>query len=109
MLTAAIAAANNGDNQLLTGAAGYKYRVIAFKLSFSGTVNAKFRSGSNDLTGLIYGAAAKDSDSVNLPNTSPTTPPGQFTTNPGEDLNLNLSGAVGVGGFIVYERIAASQ
>lgn len=100
--TVAIAASSSGANELVAAVAGRRIRVIAYKLSFSGSVNAKFQSGSTDLTGLIYGVAAKDSDSVNLPQPVAGPLP-QFATAPGEALNLNLSAGTAVGGYVVYD------
>ena len=109
MLTAPIAAALNGSNEIIAAPpAGYKFRVIAFVLSFSGTVNAKFQSASTDLSGLIYGILGTQSPSPTLPR-SIAGPMPQFTTAPGEALNLNLSGATAVGGFVAYEKIPASM
>lgn len=108
--TVAIAASSSGANQIVAGAAGFKYRVLAFLLSFSGTVNAKWQSAANDLTGLVYGLAGVNAPGHPLvPAPTEATPKGLFTTNAGEDLNLNLSGAVAVGGYVVYEKILASQ
>jgi hypothetical protein len=108
-LTATIAASASGANQVVAGAAGYKFRVIAFLLSFSGTVNAKWQSGSTDKTGLVYGTAAALARSPDLPSLPSGIPIGQFVTDPGDDLNLNLSGNVAVGGWVRYEKIGASQ
>lgn len=98
-----IAASSSGDNELVAAQTGKRIRVIAYKLSFSGTVNAKFRSATTDLTGLIYGVAAKDSDAPHYSEAGLRNPPGQFETAPGEALNLNLSGATAVGGYLVWE------
>lgn len=107
--TVAIAAAAAGANEVLPAAVGYKYRVLAFVLSFSGTVNAKFQSDTTDLTGLVYGVAGGVAASPTIPvPASQVTPPGQFVTGAGEALNLNLSGATAVGGYVVYEKIPAS-
>lgn len=108
-ITVAIAASSSGANAIVAGETGFKYRVLAFVLSFGGTVNAKWQSGSTDLTGLFYGVAGVVAGSPTLPQpkTQPV-PTGQFTTAPDEALNLNLSGAVAVGGYVVYEKIPAS-
>lgn len=105
MITAAIAASAANANQVVAAVAGYKYRVLAFVLSFGGTVNAKWQSASTDKTGLFYGVAGVAVASPDLPGTSPTTPPAHFETAPGEALNLHLSGAVAVGGYVVYDKV----
>jgi hypothetical protein len=109
MLTKAIAASSSGVNQIVAGVAGFKYRVLAWLLSFSGTVNAKWQTGNAvaDLTGLVYGVANTLATSPVIPvPTKMVTPPEQFETNPGDDLSLNLSGGVAVGGYVVYEKVA---
>lgn len=107
MLTAKIAASSSGANQIVAGVTGVRYRVIAFAISFSGSVNAKWQTGTTDVTGLFYGAAAAVAQSPTLPvPTRQVQPPAQFETNAGDDLTLNLSGATAVGGYVCYERVA---
>lgn len=99
MATAAIAASSSGDNTLVAAVTGKKIRVHAYELSASAAVNAKFRSGTTDITGLIYLAAAgAGSDAVERSN----DPDGLFETVAGALLALNLSGAVPVGGWVDY-------
>lgn len=108
--TVAIAASSSGDNTVVVAASGFKFRVIAFVLSFSGSVNAKWKSGaSTDKTGLMYGAAAAQVPSPALPPAAGNIPGAQFVTDAGEALVLNLSGATAVGGYVVYEKIPASS
>ncbi len=104
-----ISVASNGDNQAIAGVAGKLIRVLSFVLVSSGAVNATFKSkpssgSQTNLTGAMPLAA----------NTVVPSPPavwtpgglqGQFECNPGEDLNLNLSGAVGVYGWLTYQLI----
>jgi hypothetical protein len=107
VITVAIAASAADDNEIVAAEAGSKFRVVAFLLSFGGTVNAKWRSGSTDKTGLIYGILGTQATSPELPQ-APGGPSPQFTTAAGEALSLHLSGAVGVGGYVVYEKVPAS-
>lgn len=105
MATAAIAASASGDTELVAAVAGKRIRVISGVLSFGGTVNAKFNSGgSTDLTGLYYGilgtAVPFDYGPEGMGGMR-----GHFETAPGEALNINLSGAVAVGGHLVYEVV----
>lgn len=103
---AKIAASASGVNTLVSGVAGKRIRVVAFVLSFSGTVNAKFQSGASgvatgDLTGLYYGILG----SVAAAQPPPALPggiQGHIETNTGEDLQLNLSAGVAVGGHVLY-------
>lgn len=111
--TVAIAASASGGNELVAAVSGQEIRVLAYKLSFSGSVNAKFQSDSagtpTDLTGLFYGTAAKDSDSTNLPDAPASGRPyAHFETGPGKNLSLNLSAAVAVGGWLMYETCPAN-
>lgn len=107
-LSKAIAASSNGDNQLVAGVAGRRIRVVGYVLSFSGAVNAKFTDGAGGtaLTGLLYGLGTAP-----LPVVAPVVPPvvgssqGWFATSQGNDLTLNLSGGVAVGGHVLYELV----
>lgn len=98
---AKIAASSSGDNTLVAAVTSKKIRVLAYKLSGAGAVNAKFQSGASgtDLTGLTYIAAAGGGQ------VAPFNPVGWFETAAGALLNLNLSGAVAVGGELVYVEI----
>lgn len=99
-LRSAISAATSGNNTIVAAVAGKKIRVLAMSLSFSGTVNAKFQSGASgtDKTGLFYGVA-------NTQVVLPYNKLGWFETAAGALLNLNLSGAVAVGGVIDYIEV----
>jgi hypothetical protein len=95
---AAISAASSGANSLVAAVTGKKLRVLAFNLSFSGSVNAKFTSAANDITGLFYGAAAAQA-------VGPFSEAGLFETAAGEALGVNLSAATAVGGYLVYAEV----
>ena len=84
---------------IVAAVTGKKIRVIAGKLSFSGTVNAKWQSSTtSDLTGLTYGVA-------NTLDPYQFNPGGHFETVAGELLNLNLSAGVAVGGYVDYVEV----
>jgi hypothetical protein len=60
MAIAAISAATLGDNAVVAAVTGKKVRVRGYAL-YNGVAtaqNAKWRSGTTDITGLLYGAAA---------------------------------------------------
>ncbi len=96
---AVIAASSSGDNTLVAGVALKKIRVLVYMLSVSAAVNAKFQSSTaGDLTGLFYFAA-------NSGATAGFSPNGHFETVAGEDLQLNLSGSIPVGGHLVYQEV----
>ena len=89
-----ISAAAAGANAVWTPAAGKKFRLMGFHLSFSGTANAKWQDGATDITGLYYGVA---NTAINggLPEAN-----GYLSAAADNALNLNLSAAVAVGGLV---------
>jgi hypothetical protein len=88
---------------IVAAVAGQRITVWSYHLSFAGSVNVKWQDGaSTDLTGLDYGAA-------NIISNSPPVTDQQgksflFRTSLGNALYLNLSGAVAVGGYVIYEQ-----
>ena len=96
---AAIAASSSGDNSVVSAVTGKKIRVLAYALVASGAVNAKWRSATTDKTGLLYLVANTGVATAN-------SPVGLFETAVNEALNLNLSGAVAVGGHLVYIEVS---
>lgn len=99
LLTAAIAASSSGDNTLVAAVASQRIYVVGLFLSVNGAVNVKLKSASTDLTGLFYGQTA--GNGIVLPHAGDR---GAYwaRTAVNEALNLNLSGAVAVGGLLVY-------
>ncbi len=97
---AAISASSSGNNTAVAAVDGKKIRVLALQLTANGSVNAKWQSGAGgtDLTGLAYLVA-------NGGLVLPFNPVGWFETASGALLNLNLSGAVAVGGSLVYVEV----
>lgn len=101
----AIAASSSGDNTLIAAVTSKKIYVVAFELSFSGTVNAKFTDGASgtNLGGLYYGianAGAANSISPDMKLAIPS--PYLFVGSTNTALILNLSAGVAVGGAITY-------
>lgn len=97
---ATIAASSSGNNTLIAAVTSKKIRVLAAAFMANGSVNAKFQSGAGgtDLTGLFYMVA-------NTGGVLPYNPVGWFETGSNTLLNLNLSGAVAVGGCITYVEV----
>ena len=93
---AVIACSAAGNNEIVAATVGKKIRVLCYNFMGNGAVNAKWTATSGDLTGLSYLDAAGKGKVV------PFCPIGWFETEEGEALNLNLSGAVAVGGELVY-------
>jgi len=100
MPIAAINASAAGDTTIVTGVASFRFLIKKLILTTSGAVNAKFRSSGNDLTGLLY---LKANDSFRLDDYYEDQE-SWLTTNVGEDFRVNLSGAVAVGGWLIYEK-----
>jgi hypothetical protein len=94
----------NATTTIVAARPGYAIRVLAWCLSFSAAANAKFQSHAlpTDLTGWFYGG-------VNVQAVSPSLGSdvnrGHFQTLPGEALDINLSAAGSVGGYVVYEYV----
>lgn len=100
--TAAIACSSSGANAIVAAVSGKAIKVLGYVLSASAAVNAKWQSASTDLTGLTYFVSG-GLDKV----CAPIPPQGSghwFKTVAGEALNLHLSGAVAVGGHVVYQE-----
>lgn len=101
----AIAASTSGDNTLIAAVTSKKIYVVAFELSFSGTVNAKFTDGAagTNLGGLYYGVANAGAANSISPDMKLAIPsPYLWVGSTNTALILNLSGAVAVGGAITY-------
>jgi hypothetical protein len=108
MPSAVITASSSGDNTIVSGQAGYAVRALYFLLTFSAAVNAQWFSDTGGspvaLTGLLYGIGTSPAP-IDSGEVAPAGR-GLFQTASGKALNLKLSGAVAVGGFIVYEMVA---
>lgn len=98
---AIIAAAATGANSIVAAVSGKRIKVLAYNFTSNGAVNAKFQSGSTDLTGLTYMPAAGQGKVANF------NPAGWFDpTAVNTALNLNLSTNIAVGGELTYIEIA---
>jgi len=88
--------AGSGDNELVAAVTNKQIVVIHYSMIASAAVNARFESGAGGdaLTGQM-----------NLTTNSGISDrfeKGLFETNAGESLNLELSGAVSVDGYLSY-------
>ena len=96
---AVITASSSGQNEIVAAVTGKRIRVVGYNYISSGTVNAAWRSGATTVIGgLGYWVA-------NTGKVAPFCPVGWFQTASGEALNLNLSGAVAVGGEVTYVEV----
>ena len=98
MLRRAIAVSSSGANELVAAATGKVHRVFGFALTTAGSVTAKFQSASTDLSGPmslpVVATPGGLNDAVPL-----------FVTVAGEALNLYLSGATAVNGYLLYDSV----
>ena len=96
---ATIACSSSGDNTIVYAVTSKKIRVLAYVITASAAVNAKWKSlSTGDKSGLLYMAA-------NGGAAPPFCPTGHFETAAGEALALNLSSAVAVGGHLTYVEV----
>jgi hypothetical protein len=92
--------ATSGDNEVVAAVAGKKIRVLDVVLVASAAVNVRFESGASGtaLTGVMNLAA----NGGFAPGFNPV---GHFQTAASAALNLELSGAQSVDGWIVYQEV----
>ena len=99
---AKIAASASGNNALVAAVTDKKIRVLQYNFIANGSVNAKFQSDGAgtpaDLTGLKYCV-------VNSGISCPFSPVGYFETVVSKSLDLNLTGAIAVGGELTYVEV----
>jgi hypothetical protein len=97
---AVIVASASGATTVVAAVTSKKIRVLRLSLVANAAVNVKFQSHATptDKTGLYYLAA-------NGGWVEPFCPVGIFETIGGEALDINLSGAVAVGGCLTYVEV----
>lgn len=95
---ASISVSSSGDNSIVAADATHKIRVLSYVMVADGTVAAKWRNATTDLTGAMSLVA-------NTGVAAPFSPVGHFETASNAALNLNLSAAVGARGHVVYVLI----
>ncbi len=101
MKYAIVNASASGSNTIVAAVTNKRIRVLSYVIIAAGDVSATWQSASNALSGPMASAAHGGA----APSAGQATPGGligQFETNQGEALNLNLSAAVAVGGHITY-------
>lgn len=98
---AKVAVSSSGANEIVAAVTSKKIRVLAWDVVANAAVNFKWQSDGSptDLTGLYYMAGQGNGVARAF------NPVGYFETVAGEALDLNLSGAVAVGGSIVYIEV----
>lgn len=97
---AKIVASSSGATEVVAAVTSKKIRVLAYTLQCNAAVNAKFQSHvtPTDKTGLLY-------NGTNTGASPAFCPVGHFETVAGEALDINLSGAVAVGGHLTYVEV----
>lgn len=96
---APIVASASGASQVVAGVAGKRIRVLGYTLVAAAAVTAKFQSNATDLTGALPLAANGGVSAASGPDVP------SFETAAGETLNVNLGGAVQVGGHLTYMEV----
>lgn len=86
----------SGDNQIVPAFQGRRIKVYAIAINFAGTVSAKWRSDTTDLTGALS-FQAREGYTINV-----QPPAFILETEVGEALNLNLSATVYAYGWLCY-------
>jgi len=95
-----IAASASGDTTLLAAVTTRRWLIRKLVLSAKTAVDIKFKSGSTDITGVIpLGATTPLVVSAQTDHEAPWLT--ALAVN--QALVINLSSAVGVGGFLVYD------
>lgn len=97
---AAVAASSSGDNTLVAAVAGKKILVLGCVLIAAGAVNIRFEDGAAGTA--LSGVMAL---TTNSGYTAPFSEIGWTMTSTNTLLNLELSGAVSVAGWLIYAEI----
>lgn len=85
---------------LVAAIAGRKIRILSLFIVAAGAVTATFKSNTTNITGAM-------SMITGVPFSMPYNPVGWGETASGEKLNLTLSGATQVSGWMTYELVDA--
>ena len=96
--TAKIDASSSGDNEVVAASSGKVIRVLAYTIVSAGTVTAKWRSATTDISGPMPLVASSGVSPSPLQRYDQCL----MQTSAGQALNLNLSGAIAVGGHLTY-------
>lgn len=98
---ATISTSSSGATTVVAAVTGKRIRVLAWDLKVNAAVNFKWQSHvtPTDLTGLYYNSGQGDGVARAF------NPVGYFQTVSGEALDINLSGAVAVGGVLTYVEV----
>lgn len=105
MKTAIIDTATSGDNVILTGIPGKRFRVYAYILFSASNNYFIWKSSSTALSGQMH-MSASSSAAIHLGDNWPAGGMPVLQTGVGENLVLYLNGAHNVGGHLTYGEVA---
>ena len=105
MKTAIIDTATSGDNVILTGIPGKRFRVYAYILFSESQNYFIWKSNSTALSGQMH-MSASSSAAIHLGDNWPAGGMPVLQTEVGENLVLYLNGAHNVGGHLTYGEVA---
>lgn len=95
-----VTASASGDSQLIAAQTDKRIHVVALAIVAAGAVAVKFRSAGNDISGVF---ALGANGGLVLPFPTDAFPEiSWFATNKNEALQVNLGGAVAIGGQLLY-------
>lgn len=96
---AVVTASASGATQIVAAVTGKKIRVLGIAYSVNAAVNVKWQSATTDKTGLFYHGGAGHGIVMEAAQGF------LFETDSAAALNINLSGAVAVGGQLRYVEV----
>lgn len=97
-----ITASSSGNNEVVAAVTGAHIRVLSYNYVVNAAVNVAWRSGASTVIGGLGYWGGQGVGKVADHNVH-----GWFQTAAGQALNLNLSGAVAVGGEGTYVEVPA--
>lgn len=101
MKYAVVNASASGSNTVVAAVANKRIRVLSYVIIASGAVTVTWQSASTAISGPMA-LAANGGAAPSAGQSVPAGLIGQFETNQGEALVVNLGSAISVGGHITY-------
>jgi hypothetical protein len=101
MKYAVVNASASGSNTVVAAVANKRIRVLSYVIIAAGDVSVTWQSASTAISGAMA-LAANGGAAPSAGQLVPAGLIGQFETNQGEALTMNLSAAIAVGGHLTY-------
>jgi len=101
MKYAVVNASASGSNTVVAAVANKRIRVLSYVIIAAGDVSVTWQSASTAISGVMA-LAANGGAAPAAGQAVPAGLIGQFETNQGEALTMNLSAAIAVGGHLTY-------